>query len=288
MTLRVVVLGAAGQLGRAVLAQAPSHVAVSGHDRPEIDIADAKALDRLFAAAHPDVVVNCAAYTRVDDAEADAAGAAITNAFGPERIGVAAGVVGARVLHVSTDYVFSGRGGAPYAPDHEPDPLGVYGRTKRDGERRLLASCPAALIVRTAWLHDGQGQNFVRTAVRTFRERGSMEVVDDQIGTPTRAAHLARALWLAAERPALQGILHFTDAGVASWFDVAECVRETMVAAGALSPEAQVHPVPSSQVLRPAPRPACGLLDKHSSWAQLGFTPPHWRQGVAASTRELL
>jgi dTDP-4-dehydrorhamnose reductase len=288
VTLRAVVLGATGQLGRAVLAATPAGTAVVPYDRATADVADAEAIARVLREAEATVVLNCAAYTGVDDAERDFSVAELVNADGPEHVGRAAKAVGARVVHVSTDYVFSGRTGVPYAPADATDPLGVYGRTKRDGERRLLASCPDTVVVRTAWVHAGHGRNFVCTAVRLLRERGVMEVVDDQIGTPTRAAHLARALWLAAAQPALRGLLHFTDAGVASWYDVADCVRETLVAAGAIADSARVVPVPTSRVPRPAPRPHCGVLDKHASWAHLGWIPPHWRVGVAASTRELL
>ena len=288
MTLRVAVLGAGGQLGRSLLASAPSHVTAIGYSRAEADVSDRESVARALHDARPQVVVNCAAYTQVDDAEREVDAAAATNTAGAENIGTAAHAVGARVIHVSTDYVFGGSTGAPYAPTDPTEPLGVYGRTKREGELRLLTACPNGLVVRTAWLHDGRSHNFVRTAVRILREREAMEVVDDQIGTPTRTAHLARALWLATERPALYGILHFTDAGVASWYDVADTVRETMVAAGGLAASARVVPVPTARVPRPAPRPRCSVLDKHASWQHLGWIPPHWRVGVAASTRELL
>ncbi len=288
MTLRAVVFGAHGQLGRTVVASAPAGVTVIPFDRAAVDVADADAVASALRDAGAAVVLNCAAYTRVDDAEREGAVAEAVNAAGPEQVGIAATAVGARVVHVSTDYVFNGRDGAPYAPNHATDPMSVYGRTKRDGEQRLMAVCADAVVIRTAWLHAGHGQNFVSTAVRVLRERGTMDVVDDQIGTPTRADHLARALWLAAGDPTLRGWLHFTDAGVASWYDVAECVRDTLVAAGALADTARVVPVPTLRVPRPAPRPRCAVLDKHTSWHVLGWTPPHWRVGVAASTLELV
>lgn len=288
MNQRVMVLGATGQLGIAVMQAVPSGVEVIGYDRNTLDVTNATAVSHALQQAQPTVVINCAAYTRVDDAEHDVSTAEAVNVAAPNYIAIAARSVGARMVHVSTDYVFSGAGGAPHAPTDITDPRSVYGRTKLDGEQRVLAACPHAVIMRTAWLHAGHGQNFVRTAMRVLRERGAMDVVDDQIGTPTRAAHLAHALWLAAGTPTLRGVLHFTDAGVASWYDVAECVRETLVAAGALSAEARVTPVSSVHVSRPAPRPRCAVLDKHATWTQLGYTPPHWRVGVAASTLELL
>lgn len=288
MTLRAVVFGAGGQLGQSLLKCAPPHMAAVGFSRAEADVSDRESVARVLNDARPHIVVNCAAYTHVDNAEREPQAAAATNTAGAEYVGNAARAVGARVIHVSTDYVFGGSAGAPYVPTDPTEPLGVYGRTKRDGERRFLAARPDGLVVRTAWLHGGQGHNFVQTAVRILRERGAMEVVDDQFGTPTRTAHLARALWLAAEQPTLCGIVHFTDAGVASWYDVAETVRETMVEVGVVAESARVVPVPTARVPRPAPRPRCSVLDKHASWQQLGWTPPHWRVGVSASTRELL
>jgi dTDP-4-dehydrorhamnose reductase len=210
------------------------------------------------------------------------------NALGPGHVAAAARAAGARVVHVSTDYVFGCDAGAPFAPDAAPAPHGVYATTKRLGELRLLAECPEAVIMRTAWVHGGHGSHFVRTAVRALRDCGGMEVVDDQLGTPTRVQHLARALWMTAQRAGTGELLHFTDCGVASWYDVAQCVRETMVAAGALHEDALVVPVPTQRVRRPAPRPRCGVLDKHASWATLGWTPPHWRDGVITSTLEVL
>lgn len=288
MNARVMVLGADGQLGRVVLNTAPSGTHVVGTDRQMVNVVDRSVVERMLGDEKPSVVINCAAFTRVDDAEVDSISAEAVNTTGAENVAIAAQSIGARLLHISTDYVFSGSAGAPYQPGDPTDPRNVYGRTKRDGEQRALAACENTVIVRTAWVHAGHGNNFVRTAVRVLRERGSMDVVDDQMGTPTRAQHLARALWLAVGQPALPRILHFTDAGVASWYDVAECVRETLLQAGEILPAARVSPLSTERVPRPAFRPRCAVLDKHSTWLQLGYTPPHWRVGVAESTRELI
>jgi dTDP-4-dehydrorhamnose reductase len=288
VTVRAVLLGAGGQVGHAVRDAVPPHVVLTAYDRHAVDITDRDAITRAVCAARATVVINCAAYTRVDDAEREREVADAVNASGPGHVGAAARAVGARVVHVSTDYVFDGDAGAPYAPDAAPAPRGVYATSKRDGERRLLAACPEAVIVRTGWVHGGHGPHFVRTAVRVLRAHGRMEVVDDQIGTPTHVTHLAGALWRAATGAYAGHTMHFTDSGVASWYDVALCVRDTMIAAGALRDDALVVPVPTHRVTRPAPRPRCGVLDKHASWATLAWTPAPWRDGVITSTRELL
>lgn len=288
MTMRALLFGAAGQVGRAVAAAVPPTTTLVAHDARSVDICDADAVRHAVDSAAPDVIINCAAWTRVDDAESHFEAAMAVNGVAPGVLGAVASAHGARVVHLSTDYVFDGCSGAPYATDALPHAVSAYGRTKHEGERRLLASCRGATVLRTAWVHSGHGPNFVDTAMRRLLADGVIRVVDDQLGTPTRAAHLARAIWIIAARQDLSGILHFTDAGVASWYSVAECVLEVLRTDGRLAGDAQVVPVPSSAFPRPAVRPVCGVLDKHASWDRLGWTPPHWRVGVIASTRELL
>jgi dTDP-4-dehydrorhamnose reductase len=288
VSLRVLVLGAGGQLGRAVSRNLPSGGQIFGYDSASLDVRDAESVRRAVADASPDVIVNCAAWTDVDDAESHRDEAFEVNARAPAGIGRIALEEGARVLHISSDYVFDGEGGAPYATDAEAKPSSVYGASKLEGERRLLDALPAAVVVRTGWIHSGDSSNFVATAVRLLGEGKAMEIVDDQIGTPTRADNLARALWLLAERPAISGVLHFTDAGVASRYDVGQCVLEVLREAGRVGEEVTVTPVDTARFPRPADRPRCSVLDKHGSWQRIGWTPPHWRAGVIASTRELI
>lgn len=286
--IRALVLGATGQLGHEVVNLAPSGVDLVACDATSLDITDRLALEGTIRSVRATVILNCAAFTRVDDAEADPAHAMAVNGYAPGIVGEIAAAYGARVVHLSTDYVFSGTGGAPHVVGDTPAPINVYGLSKLEGERRLLAACNRAVILRTAWVHGGHRDNFVRTAVRMLTGGSDMDVVDDQFGTPTRAAHLARAVWLAAADPLLSGILHFTDAGVASWYDVAMSVLEVLQEAGCVPPDRAVRPASSARRPRPAPRPRCAVLDKHASWERLCWTPPHWRVGVATTTRELL
>ena len=288
MKLPVVVFGAGGQLGRAVSAMCPPDVELVALARDAADLRDPQAVRAAVTRAGARVIVNCAAWTDVDGAEAHEAEARAVNGEALESLGRIGLELDARVIHLSSDYVFDGLGGAPYSTDATPNPLGVYGATKELGERLLLSAHPGSVVVRTGWVHSGDSKSFVSTAVKVLGDGRSMKVVDDQIGTPTRAAHLARAIWAIVSRPEIRGILHFTDAGVASWYDVAECVLGVLRDARLVPQGLEVTPVPTVEVPRPARRPTCAVLDKHRSWRTIGWTPPHWRVGVAMSTRELL
>ena len=288
MTARALILGAAGQLGRALQQAAPSSVIVFAHDYGETDVRNSRAIDRAIEEFSPDVIVNCAAFTNVDAAETQRDEAMELNGVAPGLIAESAKRAGVRMIHVSTDYVFDGSGSTPYTLDAPTNPINVYGATKLEGERRVLAVSSRNLVVRTAWLHSGGGTNFVRTVARILGSGTVMGVVDDQIGTPTRAVHLADALWRLCDRSDVTGVIHFTDAGVASWFDVAVAVYEALDAAGHLRDGAGLSPIRSDQFPTAARRPRFSVLDKHDSWNSVGFVPPHWRHGVATSVRELL
>lgn len=288
MSVRALILGASGQAGQALLATAPPAVSIIAPDPRAADVRDPAAIDRTVAAAMPDVIINCAAFTRVDDAESRADEAYEINALGAENVARAACRHGSRMLHISTDYVFDGSAHSPYPVDGPTGPPNVYGSTKLEGERRVLAAGAHCVVVRTAWLHSRDGENFVRTTLGILRAGRVMRVVDDQIGTPTRARHLAHALWRIVERPALRGVLHFTDAGVASWYDVATAIMDALGEAGALAAGADVVPIATADHPTRAPRPCYSVLDKHDSWRAIGYTPPHWRHGVVATTHELL
>lgn len=286
--MRVLILGGSGQVGTALQRSAPTNATIVAPSSHEADFRNTATLSVIVRDAAPAIIINCAAFTRVDDAESAVDDAFLINAIAPQQLADAATSAQARLVHVSTDYVFDGAGPAPYRVDATPAPLSVYGHSKLAGERAVLAHCPNATVVRTAWVHSGGGVNFVATAVRMLTAGKVMRVVDDQVSTPTRASHLAQALWTLAFRSDVRGLQHFTDAGVASWYDVAQCVLETLTECDAAPSSALVQPVSSAEFPRAAARPATSLLDKHSSWTALGFTPPHWRVGVAASTRELL
>ena len=288
MTLRALIFGSSGQVGTALQQMARSSTSIVAHDLDQTDIRDRSAVARAIADAKPEIVINCAAFTNVDGAEARADEAMEANGAAPGIIAEAAARASVRFIHISTDYVFDGCGHIPYTTDAAVGPINVYGATKLEGERRVLAAAANSVVVRTAWVHSGGGVNFVRTVVRLLTKGTPMKIVDDQIGTPTRASHLAEALWRIAELTDLRGVLHFTDAGVASWFDVAVVVRETLENAGRVGAAAVVTPIPSDQFPTAARRPKYAVLDKHSSWKAIGYQPPHWREGIIDSTRELM
>jgi dTDP-4-dehydrorhamnose reductase len=266
--MRVLIAGAGGQLGRALQATAPVGLTVIAPPEAEFDITEGAAVAAVIAATTPDIVINAAAYTAVDKAEADASAAQRINA---DAVAILAAHA-PKLVHVSTDFIFDGTASQPYAPDAAPNPVSVYGATKLAGE---IAAGPEALIVRTAWVYAAQGNNFVHTMLRLMRERPEIRVVADQIGTPTHAAGLARALWklIAANTP---GSFHWTDAGVASWYDFAVAIHEEALAIGLLDHAVAIIPIRTQDYPTPARRPAYSVLDKTSTWAITG-PAAHWR-----------
>jgi dTDP-4-dehydrorhamnose reductase len=281
------ITGAQGQLGQELCAIAPADWQVIAYGSRELDITDSDAVAALCSRERPGVVIHAAAYTKVDEAERQPARAEAVNSVGAATVARAARDVGARMVYVSTDFVFDGRQGRPYTPDDMPNPLNVYGRTKRSGEIEVLRiSNGDALVVRTAWVYSARGDNFVRTMLRLMREQDSLSVVSDQIGTPTWARSLAEALWVAAASASVHGIVHWTDAGVASWYDFAIAIQEEALELGALKRALPIRPIRSDQFPRPAQRPAYSVLDKTTGWAALG-PARHWRTNLRCMLQEL-
>ncbi len=251
-------------------------LALSQH---QLDITDPTAVVEAIDSLRPDVVVNTAAYTAVDAAESDAQAASQVNASGPGLLAAALSTGSGRLLHVSTDYVFSGTATVPYTPADQTDPRTVYGRSKLAGEKAVRSLLPdRSLVVRTAWLHGGPGANFVGTMLRLASQRPRVDVVCDQVGSPTWAGDLAAAL-IELGRSAVTGaVLHYVNSGSASWFELAQ---EVFRVAG-LDPD-RVHPVDTAAFPRPAPRPAWSVLST-AAWTDAGLTPPRtWQAGVADS-----
>ncbi len=200
--MKVLVTGAQGQVGRCLLASAPADFTVVGLTRAQLDVGDADAVQRAIATHAPAVIINAAAYTAVDRAETEVDAARRVNAAGPRHLAHAAATTGARLVHISTDFVFDGRAGVPYPPDAPTSPLGVYGLTKLEGEQAVLELLPkTSVVVRTAWVYAAHGANFLRTMLRVMGEKGLVRVVADQVGTPTAADSLAGVLWALAQRP---------------------------------------------------------------------------------------
>jgi dTDP-4-dehydrorhamnose reductase len=272
------VTGAGGQLARALIAFAPPGVRITALSSRDLDISDAAAVAVAVRREEPQLIFNAAAYTAVDLAESHADRAFAVNRDGPAALAAASREAGARLVHVSTDFVFDGLLGRPYLPDDEARPLGVYGASKRAGEVAVAATLPDALIVRTAWVYSPHGHNFVKTMLRIMATRGEARVVADQIGAPTSAANLADALWRLQAAGAV-GIYHYTDAGVASWYDFAKAIAEEAQALKMLGP-VHVRPIGTADYPTPAPRPPFSVLDCQRTWDLVGVSPPQWRTAL--------
>jgi dTDP-4-dehydrorhamnose reductase len=283
---KVIIVGAGGQLGSELVRACRPTVDCAALAREDLDIGDPDAVRECLARLGAGLVINAAAYTAVDAAESEPEAAHRVNALGPENLARSCREMDARLIHVSTDFVFDGESARPYAPDAPTAPLGEYGRSKLAGEEALRRQLPGALILRTAWVYSSFGHNFVKTMLRLMGEREELAVVTDQVGTPTWARGLAGALWAAAERSDMQGIYHWTDAGVCSWYDFAVAIAEEGRALGLLSRPVRVRPISAAEYPTPARRPACSVLDKGSTWRDLALEPVHWRRQLRAMLEE--
>ena len=288
--LKVLITGANGQLGKALQLAKPDNVLTFGFGRNELDIADGSAVRSTIEMLKPDIVINAAAYTAVDKAESEPDQALLINSTGVRNLALALQPIEhARLIHVSTDFVFDGKSSSPYSTDAVANPSSVYGSTKYQGEciaMELLGN--RALIMRTAWLYAGVGKNFLLTMLRLMRERGEVRVVSDQVGTPTSANSLAKVLWQCVLRSGLSGIYHGTDAGVASWYDFAVAIAEEAVSLGLLNDMVSVIPIATADYPTPAVRPAYSVLDKSRTYDRLDLLPVHWRQELRQVLGELV
>ena len=280
--MNILITGANGQLGtemRNLSAQHPTHTYFFT-DVAELDITNREAVQRFVTDNAVDLIVNCAAYTNVDKAEEDEPTARLINADAVENLALASRST--KIIHISTDYVFSGDEHLPCREDDPVAPRTAYGRTKLEGEQRLLAACPDAVIIRTAWLYSPYGNNFVKTMLRLGKERDELRVVYDQIGTPTYAADLATAIYAVIEAPEWHpGIYHFTNEGVCSWFDfTVEILKQSGL-------NCRVSPILSSEYQYKTPRPHYSVLDKAKIKATFGIDIPYWTDSLALCLKRL-
>lgn len=280
MSDRWLVVGAGGQLGSdllRVLADRPSG-SVIGLARADLDVTDENAVQAAFSEFAPAVVINAAAYTAVDAAESDESGAIAGNVTAPQILAQAAVRSGARLVHVSTDYVFDGSATAPYDEAAPTAPRSVYGRTKRDGETAVLSEAPDAYVVRTAWVYGQTGANFVKTMARLERDKPTVSVVDDQRGAPTWSRDLADGVVALAQSGAPGGIYHCTNSGETTWFGFTQAIFEELGA-----DPARVLPTTTDAFPRPAPRPAYSVLGDRR-WRAANLPPMrHWREALHAA-----
>lgn len=280
-------------MARALAATAPGgQVQVLCLGRPELDIRDPASIQRAVETASPDIVINAAAYTAVDQAESEQDEAHLVNAVAAGALARAAAAVGASILHLSTDYVFDGSKDAPYVESDPVDPLGAYGRSKLEGERLVAEGNQQAVILRTAWVYSPWGKNFTKTMLRVAESRGELAVVHDQRGNPTSATDIAAALWSIALQYAnnpgslVPGVFHMTAAGEASWAEFAEEIFAASSAAG--GPGARVKRIMTAEYPTPTRRPANSRLDCSRLAAAYGVALPDWRQSTHSVVHELV
>jgi dTDP-4-dehydrorhamnose reductase len=274
--MRVLITGASGQLGGALQRLAPAWAEINAIDVDDCDLTDVPMLRARLTVEAPDVIINAAAYTAVDKAESDEELARAINAEAVAAMVEAMAETGGKVVHVSTDYVFDGTASSPYVPDAPRNPQSAYGRTKAEGEDHLR---PEDVLVRTAWVYEAGGANFVRTMIRLMKERDALGVVSDQIGAPTWATGLARTIWGLVEKHAT-GTFHHSDAGVASWYDFAVAIGEEALQRGLIAKLPLIRPITTADYPTPANRPAFSLLDCRATREALGEEPVHWRTNL--------
>ncbi len=285
--MKVLVTGGDGQLGTELCLR----LAAAGHEplaftQKDADFTQPDKLRTAIAGARADWVINCAAHTQVDKAESESDLAFAINRDGARAVAEAVAGYGGRLIHISTDFIFDGSQSHPYGEDDVPNPLGVYGRSKWEGEQAVRAVSPDAVILRTAWVYGVHGHNFVKTMLRLAAERDELTVVDDQIGTPSWTGDIADALITLLEQDA-KGCYHFTNEGVASWYDFAVAILDEARTLGFPVKAQRVRPIPSSAYPAPARRPAYSVLDKNKIRAALARSIPHWRESLKTMLREL-
>jgi dTDP-4-dehydrorhamnose reductase len=285
--MKVLIVGAAGQLGRALQRTVPEHIELVAWDRSQLDLSQTDGIAARVQSVRPAVLINASAYTAVDLAESQPQQAHAINAEAVGALASACAAQGTKLVHVSTDFVFDGALGRPYRPSDATAPLGVYGISKVAGEK-LIAAQPNLdwSVVRTAWVYSSTGKNFMLTMLRLFKERPVVRVVADQVGTPTSASSLAHCVWRAATGDA-RGILHFTDAGAASWYDFAVAIYEEAQALGLVANTVDIQPIRTSEYPTPARRPSYSVLDVFATYEALGVTPVHWRTNLREVLREV-
>jgi dTDP-4-dehydrorhamnose reductase len=278
---RTLIFGGAGQVGTELINFAPNWADLRIFNRDSIDLKDLGRLRSIIRDLSPELIINAAAYTAVDNAENDSELAYLINAEVVKAMAEEASRLNCKILHYSTDYVFDGQSSLPYQSHSEKNPLSVYGKSKSLGEDYLAEILPLSemLIIRTAWVYGHTGKNFVRTMLKIMGDNKKIRVVIDQVGTPTSAENLARATWLALENE-VNGIHHFTDAGVASWYDFAVAIARIGYECKVFSQPVEIEPVYSKNYPQLARRPQFSLLDKTEFWSVSKVPIEHWQDSL--------
>ena len=285
---KVLITGADGQLGYELQRTALTGYKCIPTDRNELDITDYEAVNSFVKVNSPDVIINSAAYTAVDKAEEETELAIAINTTGAANLANVCKQNSIKLIQISTDFVFDGKACSPYPVDAPTEPDGYYGKTKRDGDNQVSDILgDDAFIIRTSWLYSANGNNFVKTMLKFMQEREELGIIADQVGTPTWANSLAQAVWKAIEINAT-GLHHWSDAGVASWYDFAYAIMEEGIALGLLNKEIRINAITTADYPTPASRPCYSVLDKTSTWEALDMKSEHWRVALRKMMSELV
>ena len=298
--MKILVTGKNGQLGSELQKTCPSNIELICFGSKELDISNAEQVNELITAHAPDIVINAAAYTAVDKAETDTERAYAVNEQGAANLASACKNTNAKLIHISTDFVFDGTKTMPYESGDSTNPLGVYGASKLAGEQAISNVLGAdATIVRTAWVYSVFGNNFVKSMLNLMQQKDQLGIVVDQVGTPTWAASLAEMLWSLTAKNSTQNdgvssensnkaiIYHWTDAGVASWYDFAVAIQELALDKGMLTKAIPISPIPAVNYPTPAKRPAFSVIYKTEAEIASGVKTIHWRKQLSSMLDEL-
>ena len=286
--LKVVLLGAAGQLGRTLAGDWQSQNPLHCFSRSELDLCQPARLSEKLSAVEPRVIVNAAAYTQVDKAESESGQALAVNRDGAAAVAQWAADHDCRLIHLSTDFVFDGRSTRPYTPEDSTAPVNHYGFSKREGENAILEIHPrGSVIIRTSWLYSRYRPNFVTTMLGLMKQRDQLSVVADQIGSPTSTHSLVRLIECIIRSDETDGIFHWSDAGVASWYDFAVAIQEEALAAGLLPSAVAIKPVQSAEYPTAAVRPEFSVLDKSACYQHFALPAVHWRTELRRVIEEI-
>jgi len=279
--MNVMLLGAKGQLGSELISTLPKGIKLFTYDVKALDISNKEQARTVIMEQKPEVIINAAAYTAVDKAESEREKAYQVNVTGAKNLAELAKENNARLIHISTDFVFDGLATSPYKEDSPTNPVSYYGETKSLAEKAIKQAIPNQhVILRTAWLYSSYGNNFVKTMLKLMQDKDELNVVSDQQGTPTYAKNLAQVIWQCCQQKELTGTYHWSDEGKITWYEFAIAIQEEALKRNLLSKKTSINPIPTAQYPTPATRPGYSVLDKSKISEALGIKPNPWRENL--------